>query len=191
MKTNYRTSGTAAAANVARALKQILEGPQRLKLRGAAYRLCGNEGQVEELVQEACYRALRGASSFEANRPLMPWVLRILRNAYLDLKKASSKVSLERATTYAQGWPHHVSLLQVLADGTESSLDRVVRVEKETRVMRELNALPKIHRDALTVREIMGLSYTAGAKRLKVPVGTFRSRLSRARTLFRQLGRGA
>ncbi len=186
---NYGNSGTeTAAANVAEALKKILEGSERRRLLGAAFRLCRNVGQAEELVQEACYHALTHARRYDSTRPLMPWLMGLLWNIFLDSRKRERAVSIERHLGRPES---RGGLVQMLADGAEPALERTLRLEREAAIARQLGALKKIYREALVVRDVMGLSYAVGATRLKVPVGTLRSRLFRARAVLRRrLGRG-
>ncbi len=176
MKTNYRKSGT-AAANVGKALTKVFEGEAKARLFGAAMSLCGNVAQADELVQESCYRALKAARDFDASKPIVPWLMRIVRNGYLDSRR-TAKPGLSPD-----------SLL--LADGSEFGLERAVRAERAANMAQELGSLRRSHRDVVVLHDLLGLTYSKAAKCLGVPVGTVRSRLSRARdVLRRQLGRG-
>jgi RNA polymerase sigma-70 factor (ECF subfamily) len=59
-------------------------------------------------------------------------------------------------------------------------------VEKKLDVMAVLEKMTPAHREILVLREIRGLSYEEIAEVLSVPRGTVESRLSRARTEFRE-----
>ena len=51
---------------------------------------------------------------------------------------------------------------------------------------RMLNELPDIYRNLITLIDIHGFDYSRAADALEIPVGTVKSRLSRARTKMRQ-----
>ena len=56
-----------------------------------------------------------------------------------------------------------------------------MRQQMEQTVMRAVEALPEELREAITLREVDGLSYEEIAERMDCPIGTVRSRIFRAR----------
>ena len=68
----------------------------------------------------------------------------------------------------------------MLTDTT--SPDRIIESEELRRViLKAVNELPQELREAFTLREVEGLSYDEISDAVKVPVGTVRSRIFRAR----------
>src|SRR5881394_3599979 len=56
--------------------------PHLSALYGAALRLCRNEGDAEDLVQETLLRAYRFFDTFEAGTNCKAWLFRILSNVF-------------------------------------------------------------------------------------------------------------
>ncbi|MDX8450320.1 sigma factor [Mesorhizobium captivum] len=55
--------------------------------------LTGNDSDADDLVQEALARALSMAGTYDSSRPLLPWLIRIVRNSFFT---GSSRVSAEK-----------------------------------------------------------------------------------------------
>jgi RNA polymerase sigma-70 factor (ECF subfamily) len=64
---------------------------------------------------------------------------------------------------------------------TDTPEHELLRQEVERTVMEAVNRLPGELRDAITLREVEGLSYDEIAERMGCPIGTVRSRIFRAR----------
>ncbi|MFH1723568.1 MAG: RNA polymerase sigma factor [Elusimicrobiota bacterium] len=152
-----------------------------------AYRLSGNVEEAKDLVQEAYYRVLRSWDRYDASRSLDAWFFRILRNVFLDSRKRYERrhaVSLDRS-------PEGVSedgatYGDLLAGDEEAVLDALERRESAGLVRETLDGLSHEHRAVLTLCDMEGLGYEEIARVLEVPVGTVRSRVSRARRAFRR-----
>jgi RNA polymerase sigma factor (sigma-70 family) len=164
-------------------LKSILTGPELSELRGFGFRLTANWPEAEELVQVACFKALRSAAIYDQRRALLGWLKAILRNAFYDeTRHARLGVSLT---------------LPVCGDGdftlgdTLEGLDVPVeeRLEREGGTAALLEAiadLPRPSRRAVTLCDLEGMTYEDAASRLGIAVGTVRSRVSRARQVLRE-----
>lgn len=59
--------------------------------------------------------------------------------------------------------------------------------EQEIRIQQALNRLSSEHRDVLVMKDMEGKKYEEMAELLKVPIGTIRSRLHRARLELREI----
>lgn len=153
--------------------------PHRDALYGHALALTHNVDEAEDLVQETTLRALRGFESFRADGPVRAWLLTILRNLFINTYRsrvrAPRSVSLDALENPDPIVP------------TEPGPERAVfsRLENEA-VTRAVAALPAEYREVLVLSDIRGLSYQEISEQLGVPVGTVRSRLSRARNRVRR-----
>lgn len=164
-------------------LDALLAGPDISELQGFGYRLTRNWAEAEELVQVACFKALRSAAVYDPKRSLLGWLKAILRNAFYDETRRTR---------------HSVSLaLTVCGDGDFTLGDTLagVDVPVEERMEREggtaallgaIAALPRPSRRAVTLCDLEGMTYEDAASRLGVAVGTVRSRVSRARQVLRE-----
>lgn len=154
-----------------------------------AYRLSGNVEEAKELVQEAYYRVLRSWQRYDQKRSLDAWFFTILRNVFLDGRKRYERrhaVSMERPVLGASGEEAAV-LGDLLPAEDEAVLRRLERAETAAAVHAALDSLPYDHRVVLTLCDMEAMSYEEISQVLDVPVGTVRSRLSRARIAFRRL----
>lgn len=144
----------------------------------AAYRLArwlvASEQDAEDVVQDACVRALRYFRTFSGGNS-RAWFLRIVRN-----------------TCY--GWHHHTRHLATDVFDEEQHSATTPTIDPETLALRAANValiehtmreLPPRFRELLVLRELEGLSYQELAAVLGIPIGSVMSGLSRARRAFR------
>jgi RNA polymerase sigma-70 factor (ECF subfamily) len=121
---------------------------------------------VEDAAQEAVVAVTRGIQTFRGESRFTTWLYRVARNAAMaTLRGARSDAPLSEVPEPLSGMTR--SLSSIVTDRV--ALDRAIE------------ALPSEFRDALTLRERDQLQYEEIATRLGVPIGTARSRISRAR----------
>jgi len=133
--------------------------------------LTRNPVEAEDVVQEACVRAVRYYSSLRDD-DARPWLLAIVRNTWY------SRVS-RRAKQAEVSSDDDVS-----REPPDQSLDpeeRLVQQHTVGLVRAALEQLPVDFREVIVLREIDGLSYKEIAAVVGVPVGTVMSRLARSR----------
>ena len=123
---------------------------------------------AQDLAQEAMLRAWRYFHAFRGD-DARPWLLRIVRNTWIDLRKrnGAEKLPLEVLETRAAEGP----------DPEQSALAG----DRRRQVAAALAALPAEAREVLVLREIEDLSYKHIAAVLDLPIGTVMSRIARAR----------
>jgi RNA polymerase sigma-70 factor (ECF subfamily) len=145
--------------------------------------LTGNEADAEDLVQETYTRALAGAAGFTRGTNLKAWLFRILRNTFI------SGYRRRRNDPVAGGLD---TVTPSLADqaATDDWLRGDVELDRLRKVVADEigNALMTLSEDARTIvlLHLEGLTETEVAGVLGCPVGTVKSRLSRARTALRR-----
>jgi RNA polymerase sigma-70 factor (ECF subfamily) len=148
--------------------------------------LTGQPADAEDIVQDACMRALRALETTSVERP-RPWVLAIVRNvAFTWLAKNRPKMALANPGDDVEG----TTELAGTAAPALTPEEALIAAADRDRVHAAIAALPHIFREILVMREINGLSYRDIAETIGVPVGTVMSRLARARAiLINTLGR--
>ena len=133
--------------------------------------LTGNGSEADDLVQEALVRALSLARSYDRSRPLLPWLVTIVRNTYLT-RIIKAQVDRQRLASFA--------------DVTESALPPSQEHSAElSNVARALAQLPTDQAEILHLVGVLGFTYSEAAALLGVPAGTVMSRLSRARVALK------
>ena len=159
------------------ALQGCLEGKKSWAWQ-CAYNICRDTEEAQELVQEACYRALKSGKRHEAFGEAAAWLSVTLRNAFLDSRRRTERRKGRSLDCRAGG---DLPLCETLAKPEETFMDGLLRQERAGVVLRAMKKLGKNQRRALALCDMEGMSYKAAAKALGVPMNTFRSRLFRAR----------
>ena len=132
--------------------------------------LTRNHAEAEEVVQDACVRAIRFFSSLRHD-DARAWLLTIVRNTWysrVSRRAGAAELPLDSTTD----------------NPADSALDPEARLLQQlaiARVREALEQLPVDFREVLVLREIEGMSYKEIAAIVRVPIGTVMSRLARAR----------
>ncbi|MBO6784504.1 MAG: sigma-70 family RNA polymerase sigma factor [Alphaproteobacteria bacterium] len=143
-------------------------------LRRFALALARDPELADDLVQNCVARAIERIDQFEPGTNLRAWLFTILRNMHLDDRR---KV--------ARG-----PLLQDIDDSTDMNLTTPPEQEWAVRLRefaRSFAELPVADQDVIVLVAVDGMSYADVSEVLEVPVGTVKSRLSRARARLRGL----
>ena len=136
---------------------------------------------VEDIAQETFIRAYRALAQFRGEAQFYTWLYRIAVNtakkALMDLKR-NPTVS---ENSFKSDDDDETSPLE--NELTSSETPEAVLASKEIAQMvnAAMDALPEELRQAISLREIEGLSYEEIAEAMSCPIGTVRSRIFRAR----------
>lgn len=143
---------------------------------------------VEDIAQETFIRAWRALHQFRGEAQFYTWLYRIAVNTAKkslgDLKRnpaiTESALRKRDEDDDAAGAP----FLEPVSPETPESV--LAAKEIAAAVNAAMEALPEELRQAVTLREIDGLSYEAIAEAMACPIGTVRSRIFRAREAISQ-----
>ena len=134
-------------------------------LRQYAYALTRNRADADDLLQAAVSNALAARNSFTPGTNLKAWMSCILRNRFLsDTRRRRETVAVDDAP-------------QELFARAASQEDSIALGE----LRRAMARLPVGHRLALVMITVQGMSYEEASAELRVPVGTVKCRVFRAR----------
>ncbi len=133
--------------------------------------LIRNDHDAEDLVQEACLRALKSFEGFRGGDP-RAWLLTIVRNSCYTWLQQNR---LQELTT---AFDEEIHTAEEHSRSPEALL---LESADASRVQGALEVLPPEFREAIVLRELEGMSYKEIAGLCGVPVGTVMSRLARAR----------
>jgi RNA polymerase sigma-70 factor (ECF subfamily) len=138
-----------------------------------AFRLTGNWSTAEEVVSLTFLEAWRARGTIRAEGgSLLPWLLVIALNVTRNISRAARRHQAA------------MSRLPPRADEPDFADELADRIDDATRLEAVRTALGRLRRgerDVLALCVWSGLNYAEAADALGVPVGTVRSRLSRAR----------
>lgn len=133
--------------------------------------LTKNDAEAEDVVQDACVRAMRFLSSLRDD-DARGWLFSIVRNTWYS--RVSRRVHVAAGSPLKDGqdqWP----------DNALDPEERLLQQHTVAVVRAALEQLPVDFREVIVLREIEGLSYKEIAAVVGVPIGTVMSRLARAR----------
>ena len=141
---------------------------------------------VEDIAQETFIRAYRALAQFRGEAQFYTWLYRIAVNT---AKKAL--MDLKRNPTISENFfksddDDETSPLENELTSSETP-DAVLASKEIAQIINAaLEALPEDLRQAITLREIEGLSYEEISEAMNCPIGTVRSRIFRAREAISQ-----
>ena len=175
----------AARSGDSSAFDQLVEQYWAAAIR-VAQQILRTEDGAADAVQEAVIKAHRAMHRFQDGN-FRSWLLRIVTNTcydHLRRQKRRNSVSLDELTE-----EHHLDLpLQSTPLMGEVAADpEQVAVQNETMQMLldTIDELPAWHRNVILLVDVHGYDYGEAAELLRVPLGTVKSRLSRARSALR------
>jgi RNA polymerase sigma-70 factor (ECF subfamily) len=134
--------------------------------------------ECQDVAQEAFVRAYRAIGNFRGDSAFYTWLFKIAVNTaknYLvsqGRRPPTDDVQVDDAI--------HFEAAVRLKDSSTPERE-LLRQEIERTVFATVEALPEELRQAITLREVDGLSYEEIAATMNCPIGTVRSRIFRAR----------
>jgi RNA polymerase sigma-70 factor, ECF subfamily len=144
-----------------------------------AHYFLGNWQEAEDVTQEVLLRLWRRGGAVEP-AALLPWLLRVTRNACYDLLR-------RRRPGLALSSPAAEAAAQRVPDGEPGPEEGAVAMEAQRRVRDALRRLPEPYRGAVILREVQGLSYQEISEALDIPLNTVRVHIHRGRQKLREL----
>ena len=152
-------------------------------LYGFAMTLSRNRTDAEDLVQEACLRAIKGMTHTAIKSDPKVWLFTILRNVWINewRRRANGPEFILLGKSRVDGGP----LQPWLSDERERPEDHFERDVTSGRIRLAISGLPEMFREVVVLRYFEGFSYRQIASILGCPAGTVMSRLNRARAVLR------
>ena len=162
---------------------------QRLlgRLYGVALRLTGNRAEAEDLVSETTVKAWSKLDQLEDRQSFPKWVFRILTNTFISNRRGAH---IEQETSLQDDGEQPFSLFERMhqpfllwwSNPEQELLNKLLHDDIE----RALDSLPENFRTIVVLVDVEGYTYGEVAESLRVPIGTVRSRLSRARSMLQR-----
>jgi RNA polymerase sigma-70 factor (ECF subfamily) len=153
-----------------------------------ALRILGDEDTAQDAAQEAFISAFRSISTFRGGS-FKAWLLRTVTNACYDelrRQKRRPTTPLEPETNDGE----EMDSPRWLADPNMTPAEQSEADELEHAIQHCLDTLPTDFRTVVVLADIQGMDYSEVAIAARVPLGTIKSRLARARLRLRECLRG-
>lgn len=143
------------------------------KLKKFALRLTRNEQDADDLLQSTLLRAIEKKHLFQDDTDLFKWTSKMMYNLFVSGYRRKTKFETQYdPDNYLEG------------QSINAPQEKQVELSKVTAAM---SMLTEEHREVLVLVCVQGMRYQDVAETLDVPVGTVRSRLSRAREQLQTL----
>jgi RNA polymerase sigma-70 factor, ECF subfamily len=151
--------------------------------------LLGDPASAEDAAQESFIKAFQNIQSFRGGS-FRGWLLRIVTNSAYDMLRRSGRRPTQPLFPEGEDG-EEIESPAWLADPNASVQETVERDDEAKRLYQLLDELPEVYRSVLTLIDLYELDYLEAAEALKVPIGTIKSRLARARLRMKEkLGNG-
>ena len=148
------------------------------KVIGVISRYVSDWSECQDVAQEAFLRAYRAIGNFRGDAQFYTWLHRIAVNTAKNhlvahhRRPPTDDIDVNDAEQFESG-------LRLRDNDTPER--ELMRQQLEQTVLSAVEELPQDLRDAITLREVEGMSYEEIAERMGCPIGTVRSRIFRAR----------
>lgn len=150
-----------------------------------AYRMTGDYHEACDIVQEAFLSAYKAIRKFRGESLFSTWLCRIVINI--------SKNHIKKIKNYKQKEVRQINEVNSkdgkpmddLLDPSPSVLEEFERKQIQSEIQLCINSLEDEFREILILRDIQELSYEEISEILRIPNGTVKSRLHRARRILK------
>jgi RNA polymerase sigma-70 factor, ECF subfamily len=136
-------------------------------------RLVGPGAAADDLFQQTWLNVVRQLGRYDGRRSFDTWLFAIAHNAAIDVLRRRPGESLDEQTG---SWP---------AAGPDA-LDMVLNAERAAILASEVDALPALYREVVTLRFEEGMKLEQIAEVTGAPLSTVKSRLQRALEILRR-----
>ena len=161
-----------------KAFNMLVEKYQR-RLTRLLSRMVRDQSEIEDIVQDSFIKAYRAINNFRGDSAFYTWLYRIgintAKNHLVKLgkrPKAMNDVEIEEIENFEDA-------PDLRSHGTPEST--MMSNQIVTSVNQTIESLPDELREAISLREMDGLSYEEISELMNCPIGTVRSRIFRAR----------
>lgn len=138
----------------------------------------GNENIASDILQNALIKAFESIDSFQGKCSFTSWLWVIIKNEFIThLRKESGHAFF--------------SANQIEGDTADSDLpsaeENIHEEQRKENLTKMIEQLPENYKEIITMVELAGMSYIEASEFLDIPVGSIKSRLSRARDELHRL----
>ena len=167
------------------AFEELVRKHQK-KMLNIAFRMIGNYEDACEIVQDAFVSAYKAIRHFEEKARFSTWLYTIVVNLSRNrLNQLKIKNSREAFSLDDPVLTDSSELTVELASNELSVLERLEKRDVQKKVQACIDSLDNEFKEVIILRDMQGFSYDEISDMLKMPGGTVKSRLFRAREMLR------
>ncbi|HEX5324374.1 MAG TPA: sigma-70 family RNA polymerase sigma factor [Capsulimonadaceae bacterium] len=144
-----------------------------------AYRLTGSYDDANDVAQDAFVRAFNAIRSFRGDAAFSTWLFRITTNVFLDEKKRARSRPQQSLDEYID--LEESSVGRQIEDPSPNPEEILGEKERGEVLAKAIQSLPDYQRAMVLLYHVHEKSYEEIAEMMKLPIGTVKSRLNRAR----------
>lgn len=144
-----------------------------------------NRGDAEDLTQEVFLRVYSSIGTYSGRASLGRWMRRVATNICID--------TMRKKKVPTVSWPVMVSKdgdkqpVDFPDDENELPLDFLEAQDEQDAILEAIASLPDYYRDTVMLHDVLDYSGKEVARQMSCPVGTVKSRLSRARGILQTM----
>lgn len=171
-----------ALAGDQHAYKELL-GRHRQSIYHVIFKIVRNAEEAADLVQETFMKAFGSLASYRFEYRFSTWLYKIAANSAIDhlRKKRIEALSLDKPVQTQDG-----EVPIEIPDWTNNPEEDLFRKRRAVTVQEAIHSLPPKYREVITLRHQQDKSYEEIANQLRIPVGTVKARIFRARELLKK-----
>jgi RNA polymerase sigma-70 factor (ECF subfamily) len=143
------------------------------RLYSVAYHFTLKREDAEELTQEIFLKVFENLHRYDGSFPLVAWIVSVARNLCIDRYRRRKR---ERSFRFV----HDEAVAPLLRSEDDPSAD-ALRKERTKLLFWAISEIPEDLAEILVLRDLDGMAYDEIGKALRLPDGTVKSRLFRAR----------
>jgi len=159
---------------------ETLIRPHLKKLYNLAYRLTGQRDDAEDLVQDLLLKVFPRLEEMQSIEKLSPWLSRILYRQFIDSVRRKKRSPVQYIDNEEAVYETHASESAGPQDVVNAELTQDYLIEA-------LNKLNEDQRVLIMLHDVEGYNLQEINEMTEMPVGTIKSRLSRARKKLREI----
>ena len=165
---------------------EVLVERHQKKMLNIAFRMMGDYNEACDVTQEAFVSAYKSIKKFKAEAKFSTWLYRTVVNYSKNRLKQLNTLAKREGISIddADEKKREAKLSQSFTDISNPGTQMEKR-EREAHVQKCITSLDEEYREVLVLRDIQGFSYEEIKDILKIPDGTVKSRLSRARNALK------
>jgi len=149
-----------------------------------AYSMLGDQASAEDVTQDSFIKAFQGLNGFRGGS-FRGWLLRIVTNSVYDiLRRSQRRPTQPLFPEYEDG--EELDSAPWLADPNAAVQEAMEHKELSEEVRVLMEQLSETYRNVLILIDLYQFDYIEAAETLKIPIGTVKSRLARARLQMKE-----